>query len=447
MDNDVKTAKWGNWFLRYLDKVDCECVMELTTSCNFHCEYCSNGRGREEDTVVRRGQTPEDIQAIVDFFDAHKTWHIVVGGGEASTHPLFYDLIEKLTIKHYISIYTNLSLDLDRLFQRVSPEKIVSVRCTLHAPYSEDNFFKKIERLKDADFNPAMVKVATPESVGEIDRIAKRCLDLDIPLSVFPLAGPYRNKIYPRDYDQETRDFLIQRPSLVLYPGHLVRLLSHKEALVTAGFQCSAGARFFSIHAETGMINRCEGVHHQIGNIYTGEFSPLDSDTECPSTCCIDYCFSDTLADRYFKEFFATPLSDSEMLEKAKIFADESMQRLDDIRKTTTQKADVLLQGRRTLLWGAGMAGSAFLQAYSDSYSTDHIVGFVDINKERWGITIHGKQVFSPQEIKTINPDIILICAPAFENEILEMVSHFINESTQVFGLNRDITQSQGYGF
>ncbi|MGD0821537.1 MAG: radical SAM protein [Desulfomonilia bacterium] len=441
------SPKWGNWFLRNLDKVDYECVFELTTSCNYHCEYCSNGRGRENEDVSRRGQTQEDIQKIINFFDSNQTWHIVIGGGEPSIHPMFYDLVGKLSKKHYISIYTNLSLDLERLLDCVPHEKIVSVRCTLHNLKSENIFFQKIERLKKANFNPAMVFVATPERINEIDRIASRCNLLGIPLSIFPLAGPYRSKIYPHDYDQKTKDFLLERPSLVLYPGHLIRLLSNKEGLVTAGFQCTAGSRFFSIHAESGAIDRCEGVRTKIGNIYTGEFLPMHGATECPSSCCIDYCFADDLTDQYYQKFFSSQVNEKEMVDKAILFAKESMERLDVMRKIMTEKAHQLIKGKKTLLWGSGMAGSFFLQAYSDLFDVDHIIGFVDTNDEKWGHTIYGKEIFPPRAIATIKPDVVLICAPAFENEIFEMAHKWVDSGVQVLGLEKDVTRSLSYGF
>ena len=81
-----------------------------------------------------------------------------------------------------------------------------------------------------------------------------------------------------------------------------------------------------------------------------------------------------------------------------------------------------------------------------DTYSGDNIVGFVDTNNEKWGKNINGKKIYAPHQIAEIDPDIVLICAPAFEEEILEMVPQWITPSVQVFGLSKDVTNSSSYG-
>jgi MoaA/NifB/PqqE/SkfB family radical SAM enzyme len=439
---------YGNFFFKIPCDVQYDSTLELTTLCNFHCEYCSNGRGREHIVKTRKGYTISDVQAIINFFNQHGIWHILVGGGEASTHPFFYELLNQVKIKHYISIYTNLSFDVETFTKKLDPHHIITIRCTLHEPCNENIFFSKLQLLHNAGYNPSMVIVATPERFQHIDALISRAVKLTIPISVFPLAGPFRGKNYPTAYTEAEKRFLLDRATGLLYPGHIVRLMTGKEGLNNIGQPCQAGKNFFSIHAEKGNIMRCSGIHTPVGNIYSGEFQPYSSDNICTSTTCIDYCFRDDLGIVYNKNFFTTPLCPQELLEISNNYGIESHEILEKIRINYLTIVHTKISGRRILVWGAGMAGSFFYEAYRNIYSTDNIIGFIDTNKEKNNRKIFDKSVYEPYIVNKLKIEMILICAPAFEDEIFGIISEMnLDSSITVLGMVKDITKGFFYVF
>jgi MoaA/NifB/PqqE/SkfB family radical SAM enzyme len=439
--------KIGNYFQIIPDDIDYSCNLELTSSCNFHCSYCSNGRERDN-IFSPRGRSAADIKNIIDFFDNHGIWHVLIGGGEASTHPHFYELTSELQKQHYISIYTNLSFDVKKFISTIPSKRVVDMRCSLHSPHNEDDFFGKIAILKDHGYHPSMVSVATPEKLSRLDALVERAQKLDIPIALFPLAGPYNSQCYPKGYSDEERKFLIERSEQLVFPGHLIRLIAGKEGLNNCGQKCRAGQNFFLIRAEDGHIGRCAGDYTSLGNIYDGTFSPNLAPTPCPSSSCIDYCFSDNLTEEYHKAFFNSPMSHAEFVQAATSYAETTSATLEKGKQDALLKLEELQKFEKILVWGAGMAGSFFYESYKEHFKgRDNIVCFVDSNKEKDGRIIYNKPVHHISKIHSIEFDSILICAPAFENQIFEQVKSLGIKKCPIIRLGKDITGSQTYVF
>jgi len=79
-------------------------------------------------------------------------------------------------------------------------------------------------------------------------------------------------------------------------------------------------------------------------------------------------------------------------------------------------------QGRGIVLWGAGSKGVTFLNAVD---SADQIKSVVDINPRKKGMYVagSGQRIISPDSLKKIRPDIVLIMNPNYRNEIQEIIS------------------------
>lgn len=437
----------GNYFFSLPKDVQYSCTLELTTACNFHCQYCSNGRERH-DYVKLRSYTKGDIKAISDFFDAHGVWHVLIGGGEPTIHPFFYELVASLQKKHYISVYSNLSFSVDTFTENVKASRCIDMRCTLHDPHNEKIFFEKLSRLKQAGYSPSMVSVATPEKFDRLDGIVARAQEIGVPISIFPLAGPYKSNCYPQSYTAEEKRFLIDRAEHLIFPGHLVRLMSGKEGVINVGQMCKAGREHFAIHAETGNIARCSADHTPLGNIYDNTFFPYATTQPCPSATCIDYCFRDDLGDDYNETFFGTEHTLASFINAADTFAIKTMNQLAQKKQYFLDLVHEKISGKKVLVWGAGMAGTFFYEAYKDTFGEDNeIIAFIDSNKEKRGRRIHNKKIFHIEDISNIAFDIILICAPAFENEIYNILLSKNIQAAQVVRLGRDIAGGCTYVF
>lgn len=436
----------GNYFLNLPKDIKYSCNIELTTFCNYHCNYCSNGRERDN-VFTPRGRTEEDIKSIIDFFDNHGTWHVLIGGGEASIHPYFYELALGLK-NHYISVYTNLSFDVQKFISTIPSQRVVDVRCSLHSPHNEDIFFEKIKILKKEGYNPSMVSVATPEKLGRLDALVERAQKLDIPIALFPLAGPYNSKCYPKGYTEKEQQFLVDRAEHLVFPGHLVRLLAGKEGLNNCGQMCRAGQDFFLVHAEDGNICRCAGDYTSIGNLYEGSFFPSSTPSPCPSSSCIDYCYADDLTQEYHDTFFSSEINQEEFIALAGSYSETTSVVLEKRKAEALSKLESLQKYKQILVWGAGMAGTFFYESYKEHFKgRDNIVCFVDSNKEKEGRAIYSKPIHHISKIDSIEFDAILICAPAFEDQIFAQIQDLGLGEYPVIKLGRDISGSKTYVF
>lgn len=437
----------GNYFFSLPKDVQYSCTLELTTACNFHCKYCSNGRERH-DYVELRSYTKGDIQAIGRFFDTHGIWHILIGGGEPTIHPFFYELVAILQKKHYISVYSNLSFSVDTFAKNVNASRCIDMRCTLHDPQSEKIFFDKLSKLKRGGYSPSMVSVATPEKFGRLDDIVAQAQKIGVPISIFPLAGPYKSNCYPQSYNEEEKKFLLDRAEHLIFPGHLVRLLSGKEGVISAGQRCKAGKEHFAIHAETGHIARCSAEHTPLGNIYDNTFFPHETKQLCPSSTCIDYCFRDDLGDDYNETFFGVEHTTASFIDAADNFAIKTADQLSQKRQYFLNLVHEKMSGKKVLVWGAGMAGTFFYEAYKEHFGDDNeIVAFIDSNNEKKGRNIHNKKIFHVEDIDSIVFDVVLICAPAFENEIYNILLNKNIQAEQIILLGKDIAGGCTYVF
>ncbi|MGH3737182.1 MAG: class I SAM-dependent methyltransferase [Micromonosporaceae bacterium] len=83
---------------------------------------------------------------------------------------------------------------------------------------------------------------------------------------------------------------------------------------------------------------------------------------------------------------------------------------------------DRIATGGRTLLWGAGARGVAFLNAADPRCQ---LVGVTDVNPGKWGryLPVTGHLVSSPSEVPALRPETVVITNPAYRGEIGEQLA------------------------
>jgi hypothetical protein len=69
----------------------------------------------------------------------------------------------------------------------------------------------------------------------------------------------------------------------------------------------------------------------------------------------------------------------------------------------------------KVFIFGSGATGKSILHLVEEQYS---VIGFIDNNCNRWGLTIDRYEVFSPEKLKTSNFDGIVAATNAGFNEI-----------------------------
>jgi SAM-dependent methyltransferase len=86
--------------------------------------------------------------------------------------------------------------------------------------------------------------------------------------------------------------------------------------------------------------------------------------------------------------------------------------------------ANALRSKRRVALWGSGAKGTMFLNTVATGAEIEFVV---DLNPRKQGMYVPGtgQLVASPEQIREVRPDMILISNPIYESEIREIVRNY----------------------
>ena len=145
---------------------------ELNNICNFNCSYCFNPF-RKLKKISDYSKNPDKL--IKSFDKTKMTWTISFSGGEPFLYPNFVNLCKKLTKKHFIIINTNLSINNVYDFcEDINPKKVKLILCSLHIFERRrlnlvEDFIKKINILKKAEFNVHVSQVMWPPILRKLD--------------------------------------------------------------------------------------------------------------------------------------------------------------------------------------------------------------------------------------------------------------------------------------
>lgn len=430
---------------------DFECGIELFTACNYHCEYCSGPRVRKESL---RGRSKEDAEQVIRFFnDTDKCWLLGLSGGEPTIHPNFRTLVEGLRQQHLFYFFSNLSFDLAWFTEFVPPERVQFIKASLHPKGDTNEFMAKFSRLSELGYNPILVMVSAPDQFGRIEQVAEQCHAADYSFTLSVMEGPYRGHNYPNDYTPEQQQFIEKYTD---EPGNLIRLHTHTPGgLNTFGLDCPAGMNSFFLDMETGDLVTCESVKQLHGNVYQGTFSPQKEATCCPAVSgCVGYDRCMLLPSAYRKFF----ISESGLWKLQPVKEDASYpENLYKIINLDSEGATRLvhdslnvimaaIEGKRTLLWGAGIYGAKILYYLRRRFGEEalsNIIGFVDSLPDRQKQMVLGLPVHAPRADATKNVEIILITSYAFEPDIKQQAIR-IGLPGRVIPLHQELLQPIG---
>ena len=72
-------------------------------------------------------------------------------------------------------------------------------------------------------------------------------------------------------------------------------------------------------------------------------------------------------------------------------------------------------KNKRIAFWGASLFLEGFLK--ENSLKKYNILGIIDINKQRWGEKLENYEIFSPEKIKELDVECIIISIKNFSKE------------------------------
>ncbi|AGW14078.1 radical SAM protein [Megalodesulfovibrio gigas] len=250
-------------------------MWNMTRRCNFQCRYCYfPHEAAPVEPVVPAG-------VLLDFLDATgEEWVVGMTGGEPFLYPDFVDLCHELSLRHRISIDTNLSISrLVRDFaDRVDPARVHDLYIALHIEERRrkglvDAFVEDIRLLLERGFHLTVNYVVHPQLVPEFRKDREWFGARGVPITPRPFKGFFDGQEYPNAYNAEARAVFAEFPRA-----------GRKMAFNFQGVPCRGGRTLLRLEPD-GQLYRCSGEKRDLGNMLTTP-RRLDTDEPCRARRC-----------------------------------------------------------------------------------------------------------------------------------------------------------------
>lgn len=247
---------------------------DLCYTCNYRCPYCGVWEKKSENDLMLSSQEWGDVWH--NLYEKYGSIHIYLSGGEPSTYPYFFELVEVLSKDHTLEICTNLSWNVDRLITKI-PAGILKIASTFHPKFADfDIFFKKLLKIKDHLPNSQVYYVACPGQIKEMPERSRILREQGINLIPMPLRGDG----FVLNSEEEKRIVREVSP----YEGDKIEY--QLQNISPKGKLCRAG-QFYAVIRANGMVDRCSQYSNEmLGNLLDKNFKLF---TE-PLYCEKDYC-------------------------------------------------------------------------------------------------------------------------------------------------------------
>lgn len=225
---------------------------EITDKCNLSCPFCYIV-GQSHNMIVRFKDIEEQLIVLLE----EGLLYCTITGGEALTHPDFYDIYLFLRRNGVIvEIYTNGTCITDRyfdLFLKYKPSKIeVTIygisdhvfKLNTNSKHSAECVLNNILKLKNCNLNVICKTPINKLTISELDSIIDWCSNNGI--------HHYHSSDIIRSYDSHNLlEYLVDPETKLKYDiENEIKLLAKHEAEVSGKikkcFSCSAGA--YGIH-------------------------------------------------------------------------------------------------------------------------------------------------------------------------------------------------------
>ena len=240
--NKVKYDAWLHW--------------HITNRCNLECEYCFSLPHMPDNDIPAINTK----KLLATLSKTNKTFRIGFTGGEPFLVPNFVEAASKITVEHYLSVNTNLTLPAVADFsEKVDPAKVIFIHASFHFIELQkknllDKYVYYFNLLKEKGFNIYAEEVAYPPHLARLEKDAEKLGSLGIDLRFGAFYGFIGDKRYPESYtEEEIGRFNLSRSE--------IKKFRQKDVLCNAGY--NVGVVF-----SKGQIKPCFQIHENLGNIY-----------------------------------------------------------------------------------------------------------------------------------------------------------------------------------
>ena len=174
----------------------------LTLRCNFNCTYCINKDGElvRERKELTAEQWVDGLNRI-DFGQISLT----LGGGEATIHKGFYNILRDLKPEIKVDLLTNLQFDVDELIKNIKPDRFNqrkipayrSIRVSYHIGQSNpEEIIEKSKKLQDAGFSVGIFGLDHPKFINENMKLMESAIENKIFFFPKNFLGYWNGRLY-----------------------------------------------------------------------------------------------------------------------------------------------------------------------------------------------------------------------------------------------------------
>lgn len=402
-------------------------------TCNYHCPYC-NWYNLNDD--MGKIIVKENIIKLKNFFDTRGKWHIEMSGGEVMINPNFIMLCKSLTENHYISMYTNLSKDIDEFIKEIDYKRVKTISCSLQQQAEENfkSFYDKIRKLKNNGFTVQVTYVVSPDRINKVEEYFQIFKDINVPFIVQPFIvyNEGRKECYP--YSKNEYEILDKHTVSYVTINNLIYAQNRKST----GKICSAGYSKIYIDGRSGNIYPCQHLTRiNIGNAYKDELKLFNNKIKCPTRHCS--CQMDDKLEEYIEKFEnknnIKPLS-LQYKENIKKYL-EPISNYDVYWENKTREFLKSLFAQndncRILIYGGGTHTLSLLKLINDyKINCNNIIGIIDSDYKKVGQFVLDKKIFSIDDILGLKPNKIVISSKSFEEEIYKQIKYLEEYNIEV---------------
>lgn len=259
----------------------------LFDTCTHRCGYCWIAEtGRVLDArQLAPFRDPAYVDTLTSFFNRRTTdmekWTFHLTGGEPLLMPNLARFCEQLFAHgNRVAFYTALNHIGRRhpsyrlLLEHGQPE-VDYVMASFHpeSEADEDAYFARVAELKAAGHAIFVRYVGHPARLGNLDRLAARCRDLDVCWYPTTLFSP----THPAAYRDEERLALARH-----FSGYSQRL-QIEGGVYVKGELCTSGSANVCLRLPSGDITPCISVGGPVlGNVFAGRLELLTGPAPCP---------------------------------------------------------------------------------------------------------------------------------------------------------------------
>jgi len=251
---------------------------EICYTCNYRCPYCGRWNDASPDDLLLSPAEWEKIWG--NIYEKYGPCNLFISGAEPSTYPDFFDIVQRISRQHSITVCTNFSWDARQVLGRGLDPNRVKVTPTFHSLFADfDTFLGKAVKLKPWIRDDMVFFVAYPQQMKNAQYYKKLMNESGINFNIVPLRGSDGEglKVISSREDKEKIGLMTDMSKSEF------EYLSNN--ISPEGKPCNAGYRYAVIRPN-GKVSACGQSKISLGQVHNGSMALLKQ----PSVCSFKFC-------------------------------------------------------------------------------------------------------------------------------------------------------------